>query len=203
MKKFWSILLIVAALCVAVPSHAQFQWGVRGGVSLAKASFKGGNLKSDNFTGFFIGPTAEFTIPLVGLGIDGSLLYSQTGLKGDDEMMKRQTLKRRSFEIPINLKYNIGLGSMLGIYIAAGPQFGFGLNDDEVQMGDGGKFAFKNSNLSLNLGAGLKILRHLQAGVIYNIPLGKTAEYEGVLQAGEDALSAKLKTWQISVAYMF
>ena len=56
MKKIWSILLVVAALFVAVPSQAQFQWGVRGGVNLAKASFSGADLKSDNFTGFFIGP---------------------------------------------------------------------------------------------------------------------------------------------------
>lgn len=197
MRKVWSILLLVAAFFVALPSQAQLQWGVRGGLNLAKASFSGQDFNSDNYTGFYIGPTAEFTIPLVGLGLDGSLLYSQTGIKGEGE-----TLKRQSIEIPVNLKYNVGLGSLIGVYVAAGPQFGFGLNDDELKVGEG-KFAFKNSNLSLNLGAGLKLFRHLQAGFTYNIPLGKTAEYEGVLDAGEKAFSAKLKTWQVSVAYMF
>ena len=198
MKKIWSILLVVAALFVAVPSQAQFQWGVRGGVNLAKASFSGADLKSDNFTGFFIGPTAEFTIPLIGLGVDGSLLYSRTGIKAEGE-----SLKRNSIVIPINLKYNIGLGRLLGIYVAAGPQFGFGLGDDDLDLGEGNRFAFKNSNLSLNVGAGVKLLRHLQVGATYNIPLGKTAEYDGLLDAGEKAFSAKLKTWQVSVAYMF
>ena len=197
MKKIWSILLLVAALFMTVPSQAQLQWGVRGGLNLAKASFSGRDFKSDNYTGFYIGPTVDVTIPLIGLGLDGSLLFSQTGIKGDSE-----TLKRQSIEIPVNLKYNIGLGSLLGVYVAAGPQFGFGLNDDELAV-DGGKFAFKNSNLSLNVGAGLKLLCHLQAGFTYNIPLGKMAEYEGVLDAGEKAFSAKLKTWQVSVAYMF
>lgn len=198
MKKFWTILLVVVALFTAIPSQAQLQWGVRGGLNLAKASFSGEDFKSDNYTGFFIGPTVDFTIPLIGLGVDGSLLYSQTGIKSEGETMKRQ-----SIEIPVNLKYNIGLGSLLGVYVAAGPQFGFGLNDDELDLGDGDKFSFKKSNLSLNLGAGLKLLRHLQAGFTYNIPLGKTAEYDGVLDAGEKAFSAKLKTWQVSVAYMF
>ena len=198
MKKIWTIFLVVAALCVAAPSYAQLQWGVRGGLNLAKASFSGSDFKSDNFTGFFIGPTAEFTIPLIGLGVDGSLLFSQTGIKAEGE-----TLKRQSIEIPVNLKYNIGLGSMLGVYIAAGPQFGFGLNDDKVDYGDGSRFACKNSNLSLNVGAGVKLLRHLQVGATYNIPLGKTAEVEGVAEAADMAFSAKLKTWQVSVAYMF
>ena len=69
--------------------------------------------------------------------------------------------------------------------------------------GEGSRFAFKNSNLSLNVGAGLKLLRHLQVGATYNIPLGKTAEVEGVAEAADMAFSAKLKTWQVSVAYMF
>lgn len=182
--------MVIAALFVAVPSHAQFQWGVRGGVNLAKASISTDALKRDNFTGFFIGPMAEFTIPLVGLGVDGSLLYSHSGVKLDDE-----SLKRNSIEIPINLKYNIGLGSLLGVYIATGPQFGFGLGKSEWELDNGDRFSFKNSNFSWNVGAGLKLISHLQVGANYNIPLGKTGEY--------DFSSAKLRTWQISLAYMF
>lgn len=197
MKKVLNVILLLIVLGVAIPVQAQLQWGIRGGVNLAKASFSGSDLKSDNFTGFFIGPTAEFTIPIIGLGVDGAILFSQTGIKAEGE-----TLKRQSFEIPVNLKYNIGLGRILGVYVAAGPQFGIGLNDDEWKLGDS-SFSFKKSNLSLNLGAGVKLIKHLQAGFTYNIPLGKTAEYDGVVDAVEDASSAKLKTWQIHIAYMF
>lgn len=197
MKKVLNVILLLIVLGVATPIQAQLQWGIRGGVNLAKASFSGSDLKSDNFTGFFIGPTAEFTIPIIGLGVDGAILFSQTGIKAEGE-----TLKRQSFEIPVNLKYNIGLGRILGVYVAAGPQFGIGLNDDEWKLGDS-SFSFKKSNLSLNLGAGVKLIKHLQAGFTYNIPLGKTAEYDGVIDAVEDAFSAKLKTWQIHIAYMF
>lgn len=197
MKKVLNVILLLIVLGVAIPVQAQLQWGIRGGVNLAKASFSGSDLKSDNFTGFFIGPTAEFTIPIIGLGVDGAILFSQTGIKAEGE-----TLKRQSFEIPVNLKYNIGLGRILGVYVAAGPQFGIGLNDDEWKLGDS-SFSFKKSNLSLNLGAGVKLIKHLQAGFTYNIPLGKTAEYDGVVDAVKYAFSAKLKTWQIHIAYMF
>ena len=47
------------------------------------------------------------------------------------------------------------------------------------------------------MGAGLKLLNHLQVGANYNIPMGDTADFEGT-----DA-SYKTKTWQVSVAYIF
>ena len=48
-----------------------------------------------------------------------------------------------------------------------------------------------------NVGAGLKLLNHLQVGANYNIPLGNTADIEGT------NASYKTKTWQVSVAYIF
>ena len=51
-------------------------------------------------------------ISIVGLGVDGALLFSQ---RGKDEV------KQTGLEVPVNLKYTIGLGSLLRIYVAAGP----------------------------------------------------------------------------------
>lgn len=210
MRKFISSLLVaVALLFVAVPAaQAQLSWGVKGGVNLSKADFDDVKVDTKNFTGFFIGPMAEFTIPVVGLGVDGALLYSQTGIKMDEE-----TLKNHSIEIPINLKYSIGLGSFASVYAAAGPQFAFSLSQDEW-MEDIENYSskpFKKSQLSLNLGLGVKLISHLQAGVTYNIPLGDTAEFDGIqdgdagdiLNAGYSAFTAKNKTWKIHVAYIF
>lgn len=73
----------------------------------------------------FIGPMAEVTIPIVGLGVDGALLFSQRG-KDDG--------KQTGLDIPINLKYTIGLGSMLGVFVAAGPDFFFNFSGDKKYM---------------------------------------------------------------------
>ena len=58
--------------CIAMtmPAQAQIHFGVKGGLNFSKASFSNvsENFKKDNFTGFFIGPMAEFNIPIVGLG---------------------------------------------------------------------------------------------------------------------------------------
>ena len=126
MKKIFGALMIAICIAMAMPAQAQIHFGVKGGLNLSKASFSNvsENFKKDNFTGFFIGPMAEFNIPIVGLGVDASLLFAQRGIKvseGNDDI----TVKQNGIDIPVNLKYTIGLGSLLGIYIAAGPDFFF------------------------------------------------------------------------------
>lgn len=191
MKKLISALLVAMCL-VIVPAQAQLKFGVKGGVNLSKADFNSSDLKTDNFTGFFIGPMAELTIPVIGLGVDGSLLFSQKGLKGNGE-----SIKQNSIEIPVNLKYSIGLGSLASVFAAAGPCYSFGLNDKTI---DGATFKQKAA-LSLNLGFGLKLLRHLQLGANYNIPMSNTTKV--TWKNTEESFSAKNKTWQISAAYIF
>ena len=213
MKKIISTLFVAVTLMFAgvQSAQAQFGWGVKGGLNLQKADFDDAmsNLKTDNFTGFFIGPMAEFTIPIVGLGVDGALLYSQTGMSFTDDGAD-ETLKSHSIEIPVNLKYSIGLGSLASVYAAAGPQFAFALSQDEWKndLKNYKSKPFKKSQLSLNLGVGVKLFSHLQAGVTYNIPLGDTAEFDGfdaadVPGAAFEAFSAKNKTWKVNVAYIF
>lgn len=191
MKKIIGVLMIAVCIGMAVPAQAQINFGVKGGLNLSKASLSDvpGNFKKDNFTGFFIGPMAELNIPIVGLGVDASLLFAQRGIKvseAGDEI----TIKQNGIDIPVNLKYNIGLGSLVGIYLAAGPDFYF---DFEKKTG----IDKKKAEVGINVGAGVKLLNHLQVGANYNIPLGDTADIKGTNG------SYKTKTWQVSVAYIF
>ena len=192
MKKIFSALLIaVLGLFIAVPAQAQlFKFGVKGGLNMSKLDFKNGPT-SDNTTGFFIGPMAEVTIPVVGLGIDGALMYSQRG---------KSEWKQQGIEIPVNLKYTFGLGSMLGIYIAAGPDFYFNFKDT-----DWAGFDTKATQVGLNLGAGVKLFSHLQVGVNYQLPLGDSFSWKNVGETIADEIggNAKTKTVQVSLAYIF
>ena len=188
MKKIISVLMVAVALMMAAPAQAQLiKFGVKGGMNFSELDL---NVKSiegvkEKSTGFFIGPMAEITLPIIGLGVDGAVMFSQ---RGNDE------LKEQGIEIPVNLKYTIGLGSMLGVYIAAGPDFFFNLKDVDWQNVDA-----KKSQVSLNLGAGVKLLRKLQVGVTYQIPMGDSFEWQ---DAGK-AITAKNKTLQASIAYIF
>lgn len=191
MKKFFGVFLVaICCLAMATPAQAQLlKWGLKGGLSMSKLDFKNGPT-SDNTTGFFIGPMAEFTVPVIGLGIDGALMYSQ---RGEDEW------KQQGIEIPVNLKYTIGLGSMLGVYVAAGPDFFFNFKDTKWEG-----FDTKATQVGLNIGAGVKLIQHLQIGVNYQIPLGDSFSWKGVGEALGDEIggNGKTKTWQISLAYL-
>ena len=191
MKKIFGALMIAICIAMTMPAQAQIHFGVKGGLNLSKASFSNvsENFKKDNFTGFFIGPMAEFNIPVVGLGVDASLLFAQRGIKISDGG-EEATVKQNGLDIPVNLKYNIGLGSLLGLYVAAGPDFYFDFEKTS-------KVDKKKAEVGINVGAGVKLLNHLQVGANYNIPLGKTASFEDVEG------SYKTKTWQVSVAYIF
>ena len=192
-KNFSTLMIAVCCMFIAMPVQAQLiKWGVKGGVNMTKIDWDGGyDGNKDNSTGFFIGPMAEITIPIVGLGVDGALLFSQKGQKtdilGDGE---RYTVdaKQTGLEIPVNLKYTIGLGSMLGIYFAAGPDFFFDFKEKEG--------IDRKAQVGLNLGAGVKLIQHLQIGINYQIPLGDSFKLA-------NAYGAKNKTWQISAAYLF
>lgn len=199
MKKIISLCMIAVCLLMAVPAQAQLHFGVKGGLNLSKISFSSSDLKGDNKTGWFIGPMAEFTVPIIGVGVDVAALYSQTEL-GVEEEYATENAKLKTIEIPVNLKWSFGLGSLAGIYVAAGPQFGFNIGNKKSFM----DYELKKNNTSFNVGAGLKLIRHLQIGVNYNFALSSTAEYtEPTVGGPVHTVKAKNNTWQASLAYIF
>ena len=86
MRKFFTLVVLVAAPLVAIPAQAQFKFGLKGGLNITDMSFSSDVLESSNRAGFFIGPTVKFTLPIVGLGVDASALYDQreANVKGTD-----------------------------------------------------------------------------------------------------------------------
>ena len=194
MKKLLSTLMVIACLALAIPAQAQIKFGVKAGLNVSHLHLSKETLSSDNRAGFFVGPTAEFTLPLLGLGIDGSVLYNQFGVDSEEG-----TSTKKSIEIPINLRWTVGFSSLVGAYVAVGPQFGFNVGDrwfDEV-------CDFKKNTTSFNVGAGLKLLGHLQVGANYNFAL----KDNGKIHSGDiedlTTIGFKQNTWQVSVAYLF
>ena len=89
---------------------------------------------------------------------------------------------------------------MLGVFVAAGPDFFFNFSGDKKYMGEEMELEKKKAMVGINIGAGVKLIKHLQIGVNYNIPLGDSYKLKEV---GEAVIGAKNKTWQISAAYIF
>ena len=179
----------------------------QGCLNITDMSLSNDVFETSNRTGFFIGPTIKFTLPIVGLGIDASALYDQregeVNVEADDNTLVSTRLKQKSINIPINLRYDIGLGSLAAVYLAAGPQFGFNVGDKNQSLyKDVAEWRLNTSNFSVNVGAGVMLLGHLQVGANYNIVCGKTGEIT-VLDGAESVLRGRSNTWQISAAYYF
>lgn len=209
MKKVLTLIVMVVAF--AMPSQAQVKFGIQGGLNLTNISDFSLNAEGvenaiSNKAGFFIGPTVKFTLPIVGLGIDGAALYDQREAKTNDG-----TIKSQSIQIPINVRYGLGLGSLAEIFAFAGPQFGFNIGDKTKTWKDAKDNAYdwtlRSSNISANIGIGATILSKLQAKINYNIALGKTGDIE--VTDGTNAAwnvitgKAKANAWQVSLAYYF
>lgn len=204
-KRLIIAVAVVLMMMAAIPSMAQVKFGVKGGLNVTKMSVSSDVYSADNNNGFFIGPTVKFTLPIVGLGIDAAALYDQR--KGSLVRFdnKSEEVKFKSINVPVNLRWNIGLGSLAGIYLAAGPQFGFAFGD----FGDAWDSSFykkENMNVSINLGAGLSLLKHLELGFTYNIQTKDnyaiTEDWAGG-NLGLEVTDIKTNAWQISAAYYF
>ena len=215
MKKVLS--LIVMAVAIAMPSNAQVRFGLKGGLNLTKMTVNNSNVENmfKNKAGFFIGPTVKFTLPIVGLGIDAAALYDQREADFEVDNMsggkETEKIKQQSIQIPINIRYDFGLGETASIFIFAGPQFGFNIGDKNKTWTDyknnACEWTLKSSTFSANVGLGVMLLKHLQLSANYNIALGKTGEVD--LKQGWDATKdtvlgkAKANAWQIALAYYF
>ena len=201
MKKIFTTIVLMAAMLVVIPAKAGINFGIKGGYNITNFSFSGDVIAKDNQQGFFIGPSLKIGIPVLPIGFEIAALYDQR-----DAKLEGEKISQKSINIPINVRYELGLGDMAGIYVAAGPQFGFNIGDKSFNFDDVADYKLKDSNLSINLGAGLRLVKHLEIGFNYNIALGKTGEFNVIDGAGE-ALgingNGKANAWQISAAYYF
>lgn len=200
MKKVIALVVLAAAMTLTAQAQG-IKFGVKGGLNITKMTFSKDIVSSDNKTGFFVGPSLKLSLPL-GFGADIAALYDErsadvTGYNPESSGSGNETIKQKSIQVPLNLRYNIGLGSSAAVYLAAGPQFGFPVSD-KVYDTKFGEYRLKDANLSINFGAGLTLMGHLELGVTYNLAAGKSGEFKDW-----NDVDTHNNAWQISAAYYF
>lgn len=207
MKKVFVVMLMAVAF--AMPSKAQFKFGVTGGLNMTNVNTKDLPASVKSRAGFFVGPTVKFSFPMLPIAIDAAAVYDQReGKAGEGDYT--QTIKSQSIQIPINVRYGFGLGDMAELFLFAGPQFGFNIGSDKT-LGEQVNVAkstwtLKSANFSANVGVGATVLGKLQAKLNYNFAFGKTGEIEVedlTTKTKEVIGGAKANAWQISLAYFF
>lgn len=199
MKKVTGLVLIILMAFIAVPAKSQLKFGVKGGLNISSVHLNSDILKADNVTGFQIGPMIETTIPLIGVGLDAAILYSQKGMDVKSETGTSTNVKTDYIDVPVNFKWKFGLPIIKG-YLAAGPYIGFRVGGDkfwEIPGSVVGQVKAKNFSAGLNFGAGVELISHLQVGINYG--LGLTDNYS----AEKYDLNAKNRGWSVTAAILF
>lgn len=188
-KRFITATALIIA--VILPSSAQFRFGLRAGATVNKFHMSKDIVSSENRTGFTGGITTEFTVPIVNLGFDASLLYTRRAVEIDD----KTTSNRDYINIPVNFKYKLslpGVGAIVAPYVTTGPDFSFLISKRNFDN------AWKNRKFDTawTFGFGLELLKHLQIGASYGIGLTKSA-------SSDNALYGSNRFWTVAASYYF
>ena len=195
MQSIKKILVAIALImAVAVPASAQFRFGIKAGVTVNKLSFDKEVLKtfeSDNRTGFTGGIMAEFTVPIVGIGMDASVLYANRSIEIGEEHKTRSYI-----DIPLNLKYKLGLpgiGKIVTPFVTTGPDFSFLCSKKNFEN----SIKNKSFDFAWNFGLGVQLFNHLQVAANYGLGISNSV-------SGNDAMyDSKNRTWTVTAAWLF
>jgi hypothetical protein len=196
-----TLLTLLGVLYVNTAS-AQFKFGVRGGVDVISTKLDKNILHVSNRLGFQVGPTAEFTVPLVGFGVDASVLYGFKEYKVSQIQADNSLSNYNYISIPINLKQRFTLGPV-GIFITGGAYGNVKIGDDGVDnvLKVPEVYQHKNYIFGLGAGAGVSLFNHLDLGMYFRGDLTDNYKEES-LDAGK-LLNKKYQSWSVGTTYFF
>lgn len=199
MMKFTKRFMAIAiALMVMLPAMAQFKIGPRLGVDVNSLHFNKDVFQEDNRAGFTGGLQAEFMIPGLGFGFDASVMYVRRSATFTDD--QRTEVNADYIEIPVNLKYKLGLpllGNILKPYVFTGPSFSF-LTSRRFFS----DFVNKKSDTAWNFGFGIELINHLQLSASYAVGMSKALDVFHL--SNENAnINGKNRYWTVTAAWLF
>lgn len=177
-RKSLLLLFVVVLTSWGMAARAQVHLGVKGGYNYTNWSFGKLDIKSENKSGFFIGPTLKLNLPTMGktfgFALNVSALYDQRKVRvGETEPVN---ITSKMVAVPVNLQLDIFRDSSLELFVYAGPEFDFNVDNDERLIDAARTWKFKDSAFSLNAGAGILLLHFVQLSINYNLVCGSTAE---------------------------
>ena len=225
MRKAIYLLFFLVWLCPAACMAQGLHFGLKAGVLGNKADIQGisNRVKTENMTGFQVGPMLQYQTGFYGLTLDFSLLYVQRGVKLTNTSNDVSAdIKTQSIDIPIELKWEMGLSDNFDLFLGIGPSFSFLVNEDNwgrklVHIAvdaidkDLSSMGWRSTEVGLNLGGGVKIMKHLMLSCYYNIGLTESArhhiggdKHDAIDKIFDgDIFKSRNRYWQLSLAYIF
>ena len=202
-------IVAIAVLLSSTPADAQIKFGIKAGANFNSLKFNQDLLDSDNRAGFNGGVMLEFTMPLIGVGMDASVMYvHRSGRSGVSELDENGNIVSTStsfsriyIDIPLNLKYKLslpGIGSLVKPFVTTGPSFAFLVSKKSINE----FLKNKSCDIAWNFGFGVELFSHLQVAASYGLGLTNTLEYVGIGNNNE-TIEGKNRYWTVTAAYLF
>lgn len=191
------VFALMTAMLLALPAATQVRLGLRGGITVGELRFSREIIDSDNRAGFTGGLLVDVGIPVTGLGVEVSAMYTHRNNRLTDG---QRTFKRHYIDIPVYARYRMGIagiGHVFAPYIFTGPSFSI-LFDDSAP----GNYDNNKTYLSWDVGGGAELFNHWRLSATYGIGISKAMEYIDREYTG-DKVSGKDRYWTLSVAYLF
>lgn len=208
MKKILTGALMVCAMLLAAPAAqaAGFKVGPKVGLNINKFSMdKGKVLDSDNRCGFTAGVDAQFTVPLIGIGADVSVMYTrrntEVSVLGISEKSHYDYIS-----VPVHLMYKLELPAVSQIvapYVITGPDFSFRVSKEIMN-----DVRAKKCSVGWDFGIGVELIKHLQIGATYTLGINKAVKYAGYLNSEVASIDTNsgiknINGWTVSAAWLF
>ena len=210
MKTFHKALLVaLVAIFSFGYASADFRFGIKAGLNFNKLDYKIKNWQQaseqlkdpSNQTGWMAGVMAEFTVPIINIGMDASILYARQNVSSTESAYYDN---KNFLDIPLNLKWKIGIPVVKNIIspiIYTGPDFLFARNNENLH-----DIQTRTCEVGWNLGIGVELFKHLQIEGGYCFGLNNVMKYTEALTGdlvNQQDLKAKKNYWSLTAAYLF
>ncbi len=193
------IVGIVAILGSVMPAQAQLRFGLKAGVAVNSLHFNTSTFDSDNRAGFTGGAMLEFTAPVIGLGMDVSVMYVRRNTAWLEENGIARD-NRDYIDVPLNLKWKINvplINKIVRPFVTTGPSFSFLTSKKVINE------VYKNRSFDTawNFGFGVELFTKVQVGANYGLGLTKALKATGL--TGTSNIDGRNRYWTITAAYLF
>lgn len=201
-KAKYLILVALMAIFVSVPASAEFRFGVKAGLNINKLHLSnfGDNVSSDNRCGFTAGVMTEFTVPIIGIGADLSLMYTHMNERINDAGDKG-SINKNFLEIPLNLKYKFNIpvvASIIKPMVYTGPTLALKLDKSAID-----DLKTKTAQWGWNLGIGVELIKHLQISGGYTFGINNIVKKTGLVDEVVKDVKLKNNYWTVTAAWLF
>ena len=196
------VLMVIVAISTLSASAGAFKFGPVVGVNINRFTTSGSELFSaDNRSGFTGGLMAKFTVPVIGVGVDLSVMYARRSAEMTISDTQVDKVNYDYIAIPPHLRYDTSLpivGKFISPALFTGPNFAFRCSKDIVN-----NFKANKYNVGWDFGVAVTLINHIQIAGAYTLGINKAINYIPTVDVQDSGIKGRTSGWTISAAYLF